>query len=466
ELYACLTARADALFELADAVLCADGPVQILVGLALAPEHRRGHGALYAGLNHGRLDVDRLRRTLASVPLPSAADGRLVLAVDVSPWLRPDADTVPDRCFCHTYGYGENKHLMIPGWPYSVVAALETGRTSWTAILDAARLAPGADVADVTTVQIREVVERLVTAGQWKDGDPAVLNVVDAGYDAPRLARALADLPVEILGRTRSDRVMRRPTPPRVYDPKGGRPPKHGGEFVFGQPATWGDEHVVTVTYTRLYGKATARAWDRLHPRLTRRAAWTDHTTELPIIEGTVIRLQVSRLPSGADPKPVWLWWSKTGAGPADTDRCWQAFLRSFDVEHTFPMQKQTLDWTAPKLRSPEAADRWTWLVVAAHTQLRLARPLVQDLRHPWEKPAPPERLTPARVRRGFRNLRPTAGSPAGAPKPSRPGPGPPPGTKNRHRTTRHDVGRVLVTGRPFQRPTHHKVGTKPRRIS
>ena len=47
-------------------------------------------------------------------------------------------------------------------------------------------------------------------------------------------------------------------------------------------------------------------------------------------------------------------------------------------------------------------ADRWTWLVIAAHTQLRLARPLTQDLRRPWEKPAPPGRLTPARVRRGF----------------------------------------------------------------
>jgi DNA-binding transcriptional LysR family regulator len=40
--------------------------------------------------------------------------------------------------------------------------------------------------------------------------------------------------------------------------------------------------------------------------------------------------------------------------------------------------------------------------VIAAHTQLRLARPLVEDLRWPWEKPAPPGRLTPARVRRSF----------------------------------------------------------------
>ncbi|TGB00023.1 NF041680 family putative transposase [Streptomyces sp. MZ04] len=468
ELYASMTARSDALFELTDALLCADGPVKTLVSLALAPEHRRGHGALYAGLNHGRLDVDRLRRALVSVPLPKAADGRLVLAVDVSPWLRPDADTAPDRCFCHTYGYGDNKHLMIPGWPYSIVAALETGRTSWTAVLDAIRLEPGADVAAVTTAQIREVVDRLVAAGQWQTGDLDIMIVVDAGYDAPRLAHLLADLPIEILGRTRSDRVMRRPAPSREEfhreHPDGGRPPKHGGEFVFGKPDTWGGEHAATVTETRRYGKATARAWDRLHPRLTRRAAWLDHTTELPVIEGTVVRLQVEHLPSGGDPKPVWLWCSKTGATAADVDRCWQTFLRRFDVEHTFRFWKQTLGWTRPKIRTPEAADRWTWLVVAAHTQLRLARPLAQDLRHPWEKPTPPERLTPARVRRGFRNLRPETASPARAPKPTRPGPGRLPGSKNRHPAARYDVGRVLATGQPYQRPTHHKVGTKPRR--
>ena len=229
------------------AVLCADGPVKTLVALALGPEHRRGHGALYAGMNQGRMDVGRmdvgrLRRALVSAPLPKAADGRLVLAVDVSPWLRPDADTAPDRCFCRTYGYGDNKHLVIPGRPYSVVAVLETGRTSWTALLDAVRLAPGADVIAVTTAQIREVVERLVAAGQWEDGDPDILVVLDAGYagyDAPRLAHLLAGQPVEILGRTRSDRVMRRSTPPQVYDPGGGRPPKHGGESVFGRPDTW-----------------------------------------------------------------------------------------------------------------------------------------------------------------------------------------------------------------------------------
>lgn len=465
DFYACLTGRSDALFELTDALLCTEGPVKTLVDLALAPEHRRGHGALYGGLNQGRIDFGRLRRALAGLPLPRAADGRLVLAVDVSPWLRPDAATCPDRSFCHTYGRGQNEHRMIPGWPYSVVAALETGRTSWTAVLDAVRLEPGADLAAVTTAQIREVTERLIAAGQWREGDPEILIVLDSGYDAPRIAHLLSGLPVQILGRLRSDRVMRRPTPPRVYDPKGGRPPKHGGEFIFGDPSTWGTEQAVTTTDTRLYGRATAQAWDRLHPRLTRRAAWLDHDGPLPIIEGTVIRLTVEKLPSGGVNKPVWLWWSATAATAQDVDRCWQSFLRRFDIEHTFRLFKQTLGWTKPRLRDSAAADRWTWLVIAAHTQLRLARPLATDLRRPWERPTPPNKLTPARVRRGFRNLRAKTPSPARAPKPSQPGPGRPAGSKNRRPATRYDVGRVLATGQAHSRPTHHKVGTKPRRV-
>ena len=61
----------------------------------------------------------------------------------------------------------------------------------------------------------------------------------------------------------------------------------------------------------------------------------------------------------------MWLWCSLTGAPPADVDRMWQAFLRRFDLEHTFRMFGQVLGWTAPKLRDPAAADRWTWLMCA-----------------------------------------------------------------------------------------------------
>ncbi|MFF8747866.1 transposase, partial [Streptomyces californicus] len=306
EPYSCLTKRADALFELADAVLYAYGPVQSLVELSLVGEHRRGRGTPYDALSAGRVDVVRLRRAVAAVPLPQAAASWLVLAADLTCWLRPSAHTSPQRILCHTYGRGKDQHIPVPGWPYSVICALETGRSSWTAPLDALRLAPGDDAATVTARQMRELVERLVTAGQWTDGDPEILVVVDAGYDVPRLAFRLQDLPVQVLGRMRSDRVLRRAVPSREPGVRG-RPPRHGGKFAFGDPATWGTPDARTVTTTRLYGTANARAWSRFHPRLTHRSAWTSQLGALPLIEGTVIRLQVEHLPSGATPKPVWL---------------------------------------------------------------------------------------------------------------------------------------------------------------
>ncbi len=219
-------------------------------------------------MSHGRIDVERFKTAIAAVPVPRAADGRIVLAVDVTCWLRPGAHTSPDRVLCHTYGRGKG-----------------------------------------------------------------------------------------------------------------------------------------------------------LHPRLTHRTAWIGQHGTLPIIEGTVILLQVERQPSGATAKPVWLWWSNPTANTTEATLCWQAFLRRFDIEHTVRTLKQTLGWTRPKLRDPAAGDRWTWLIQAAYTQLRLARGAVADLRRPRERPAPPQRRTPARVRRGFRHLHAKAGNPATAPKPSRPGP-------------------------------------------
>lgn len=112
---------------------------------------------------------------------------------------------------CHTYGRGKDSHIGVAGWPYSFVTALETGRTSWTAPLGARRLAPGDDAATVTAAQLRDVVQRLITAGQWQTGDPDVWIVADAGYDGPRLALLLADLPVQVLVRMRSDRVLHHP---------------------------------------------------------------------------------------------------------------------------------------------------------------------------------------------------------------------------------------------------------------
>jgi DDE superfamily endonuclease len=366
--------------------------------------------------------------------------GRIVLVADVSSWLRPDAVTSPDRLFCHVHGRGKGAAQMIPGWPYSFIAALQPGRSSWTAILDAVRLRPCDDATEVTAAQVRDLVGRLRQAGQHQPGDDDILVVFDAGYDITRLAFLLADLPVVLLGRVRSDRVFRLPAPPRQPGATG-RPAKHGPEFALSDPATHPEPAITTTTQTTRYATATACAWHGLHPALTRRAAWTNHDGPLPVITGSIIGLTVQRLPGDRNPKPIWMWYSATDLTGEQLDRLWQAYLRRFDIEHTFRFLKQTLGWTCPHIRTPDQADRWTWLIITAHTQLRLARPLAEDLRHPWEKPTTkPGRLTPARVRRGFRHLHPKTTQPANAPKPTHPGPSRPPGTPNTHPAPHHNV--------------------------
>ena len=106
----------------------------------------------------------------------------------MSSWLRPGAATSPERLFCHVYGRGKGQAQMIPGWPYSVIAALDSGRTSWTAVLDAVRLGPDDDQAEVTATQVRDVVARLIAAGHWRQGDPPILIIVDARHPWERPA--------------------------------------------------------------------------------------------------------------------------------------------------------------------------------------------------------------------------------------------------------------------------------------
>jgi hypothetical protein len=129
---------------------------------------------------------------------------------------------------------------MIPGWPYSLVAALEPGRTSWTRLLDAVRLGPGDDLAAVTAAQVRGVIERIIAAGHWHGGDPDIMVIFDAGCEV------------------------------KLCDDAGCPGP---------------DVH--TTTQTSRYGAADARAWHRMHPRLKARGAWAGHQGKLPVIEAS-----------------------------------------------------------------------------------------------------------------------------------------------------------------------------------
>lgn len=108
-LHGCFGRRADALFELCDAVLSA-GSVPSPPYLSLVPIHRRGWGNLYAALSKGRINAEALQELLAAHPLETGAQESdpSVYAVDTTSWPRCDAESSPER----GYYYHPSRHSL------------------------------------------------------------------------------------------------------------------------------------------------------------------------------------------------------------------------------------------------------------------------------------------------------------------------------------------------------------------
>lgn len=473
-LYRCLTARADALFELCDAILCADHAVTSLVQLSLVPEFRRGHGALYDALAAGRIDEEALAALLAST-LPQLVDGeegrawvaghdqidyglldqalaglpageaaavreacarwrRLRFAVDATPYPRPDAECSPERGHVHHDACRcDSTRKTIPGWEYQFIAALGHLRTAWAALADVERTTPATRTCQ-TARQVKNLLRRLQAAGNGGAGAPLV--IMDAGYSAAALTAALAGQHVHLLIRLASGSVFY--ADPVTWPGKHGRPGKHGTRVACHKAddpdqSNPEPEESLTLPGTPLYGTVRVDAWHQVHPLIHGDRGWfAGWDGDLPVLPGTVLRVQVDHLPDGRKPhKTMWLW--HAGPAPLSCDELWRAYLARFDEEHAFKFVKSTLGLTAAKVRTPDQADRWVRLVMAAFAQLLLARPLAADLRRPWETRPPDNRpLSPGRVRRGFANIRAQLGTPAHVAKPTRPGPGRPKGTPKR----------------------------------
>jgi DDE superfamily endonuclease len=417
-LYGCFERRADALMDLTDALLTA-GPVLSPAHLSLEAVHRRGWGSLYAALAEGRVNSTALRAVLVQHPL---ADGEAIYAVDCSVWARCAAQTSPQRGYYHHSSRHTGGVPVVPGWAYQWVSQLSFRRDSWTAPVDVQRVPFAADVNTLAAEQIKALLPGLPPT----EREP--LFVFDAGYDPVQLTLDLEGVPVAILVRLRKDRCFYADPDPATMASTG-RPPQHGHKFDCTCPATWLPPAAELRTEDPQYGTVRVRAWAKLHPKQQNHPARGTRKTR-PVVRGTLILVEVSRLPG--PPRPwqlLWLWW--VGPGTPDLALLWRAYIRRFDEEHTFRFLKQILNWTTPRVRHPEQADRWTWLVLAAYTQLRLACPLVQDQCLPWERPRRERLLSPYRVRRAFSALLLVVGTPAKAPKPCGRSPGRPKGRRS-----------------------------------
>ncbi len=427
-LYECLYRRSDALFELTDAILAAGGSAPSPAHLSLQVSHRRGWGSLYAALGRGRIDAESLRNLLARHRLASGDEDEVpVYAVDVSVWPRCDAECSPERGYYYHPSRHSSGQPIVAGWAYQFVAHLNFVRESWTAPVDVERVRPAQDANVVAAEQVGALLSRL------EEGDGAPLFVFDAGYDPVKLQRGLEGRACQILVRLRAGRRFY--GDPSLSGPPAhiGRPRRHGPKMKCTDPSSWPEPSTEHVCEDAGHGRVRVRAWAKMHPKVQNHEG-RGTRGPLPLVVGTLILVEVERLPRGErrrKPRVLWLWWHGPKGTEPDLDLIWRSYVRRFDLEHTFRFLKQSMGWTTPRVRQPEQADRWSWLVVAAYTQLRLARARVEDLRLPWERRYEAGRLTPIRVHRALSSLLVEMGTPAKAPKPCGRSPGRPKGRRS-----------------------------------
>ena len=324
----CFTRAADALFDLADALLT-DVDARSLIELSQASCFRRGWPSLYAALEDGLIDRAALRRVFLEM-LPQRLVGtRLVLGLDTSSILRPEAHTSKDRTLVYRSNLPNDATPVGPGWSFSALVVLPEPVSSWTYILDHRRVPSSETATTIGVAQLQAVVPNLPTRG----GRAVVL--LDRRYSNAPWVVASAKVSIDQLIRARADQVLYRPAPARSG--KRGAPRKDGARFKGSAPPTHGSPDMDWKGVDAKQQAIEVSWWTGLHLRKAR---------EVSITAIRIIR-------SGArdtkrDPREAWFWW--LGGPLPPVAELASLYARRFGQEHGYRFDKQDLLWTAPRV--------------------------------------------------------------------------------------------------------------------
>jgi hypothetical protein len=400
--YASFTFRADALFEVVDALLLCP-IVRSAVEVSQSPAFRRRFSSVYDALDNGRIDSAALRKALIEAEPQDALTvaGYAVYALDTTISPRPDADTVPDR----SKVYSAERGKAIPGHQFSWLGRVIAFGQSWFAPREVQRVPANSTPGEVAAQQVQRL------AGDSSPDASSKAVVVDSHYACPTFLRAfvgLAPRTVAVLARLASNRVLYGPPPPPTGKP--GRPRVHGEKLALRAPGNPERQEMVHL----LGQKVRLSAW------------YNQHFRKLPALVGVVLRVEFLKADGTVRYKrPLWLFWS----GPQEVALADLAtmYLLRYVIEHFFRFAKQRLGLIAAHLGNLASIETWVQVVGLAYYQLLLARHLVKPTYRPWDPTArqdPNCPLTPGQVLQAWPIFSRALGTPAAAPGPAGKAPG------------------------------------------
>jgi hypothetical protein len=415
QVYASVTFRADAVFELVDALLLS--PIlRSAVEVSQSPLFRRRFASVYDALTEGKINPAALRHTLIAAEPADALTvaGYAVYVVDTTIAPRPDAATVPERSNVYSAAHAK----ALPGHQFSWLGRVIAFGQSWFAPREVVRVPTGRTPGEVGAEQVQRLIADPTPT------QPKVV-VVDSHCPVPPFLRAFVGRSprVVLLARLASNRVLAGPPPP----PTGqrGRPRVHGAKLALRTP-----------------GPPDRQETARLGGQDVRISAWVNyHVRAVPTLVGLVVRAEF--LKADGTPRynrPLWLFW--TGPPQIALADVVTMYLLRFVIEHVFRFAKQKLGLLAARLGDLGPIDTWVQVVALAYWQLLLARDVVHPTYRPWDPTArqdPNRPLTPGQVLAAWPSFSRGVGTPAAAPRRAGKAPGRAPGERPTPRE-RHPV--------------------------
>src|SRR6266516_6346469 len=386
QVYASFDRGADALFNLADALL-SESQAQSLPELSLSPFFERQWPSVYEALEDGRINVEQLRTLWVKVLLEERAETEpLWIAVDTSNLTRANAVTSADRTIIHLSNLPLVEKPISIGWTFSTVVVLPEQSSSWTPILEQQRISSEQTAIGVAIAQLQALKPLF--------GKRRVIILADRWYGTPEFLRACHELGYSVLIRLKSNRKLYR-VPVRTH--KRGAPPKDGPLFQSKRPEKNGQACEEWCEHTPEGRQVHISRWNHLHFQQDR------------ALDLAVIRVE-REAAKGTKRDPRVSWFVMLDA-IVPLPQIAQQYRRRFSQEHGYRFLKQALLWTRVHVRTPEQFERWSWLVALVLNQLYLARELGQALHRPWECTDRP--VTPQQVRRVMPAILLQVGTPA-----------------------------------------------------
>jgi len=371
--------RKDSFFELMDAIIQTPNATSF-AELSLAAACTRQWHSLYKAIAAVSYDKDELD-SLCVEQIPN--QGVVHFAIDLMSVRRMRSESLKERVYCHGAKREVGGTGVIIGLPYSIAAWSTARGSSFAPAVNIRRVKP-----DETAVKV--AVEQVCWLGHWTPPGMAWRAGLDGGYGNREFFAPLSEKEVQVVARTRCDRVFYHRATAQEYCGRGRRA-VFGRVFRLKDSTTWTVPDQEVTFFDSTHGLVQLQLWRGLGFRGA--GHYKGKFTEVEVIR--------SRIHLEKEKPPPEHWYMAHNGKKEQTisARDWyDTIAHRWTIEPANRFRKQRLYAELPKVREAETSDHFLMAMQLVEWQLYLAKDAVVQKCLPWQKPLEAEKITPNRV--------------------------------------------------------------------